>query len=53
MDDETLYYRRRAEEHRRFAAAARNDVARKRHLELAELLAGRASPSRIRAVDAR
>ena len=53
MEEETLYYRRRADEHRRFAAEALSDVARERHLELAELLAGRAAPPRAPAIDAR
>lgn len=42
MEDEHLYYRRRAEEHRRFAEAALSEEARRRHLQLAEMLAAKA-----------
>jgi hypothetical protein len=42
MESEHHYYVRRAQEHRRFAEAASSDVARHKHLKLAELLAARA-----------
>ncbi|WP_431868568.1 hypothetical protein [Allosphingosinicella sp.] len=44
MESEHHYYVRRAQEHRRFAEMAASDVARLKHLKLAELLAARARP---------
>lgn len=41
MTNDRIYYARRAAEERDAAARARTDDARRRHLELAELLAAR------------
>ncbi len=43
MNDDRIYFARRAEQERRAAALARGDDARRRHLELAELLSARAT----------
>lgn len=42
MESEQHYYVRRAREHRHLAESASSDVARLKHLKLAELLAERA-----------
>lgn len=42
MENEQNYYVRRAQEHRRFAETASSDVAKVKHLKMAELLAARA-----------
>ena len=41
MTDDRIYYARRAAEQRDLAARAANDDVRRRHLELAELMAAK------------
>jgi hypothetical protein len=43
MDNDQIYYARRAEEQRRAAEAAQSEDARRRHLDLAQLLAAHRS----------
>jgi len=43
MEDDRTYFARRAAEQRRVAARARDQDSRRRHLELAALLAARAA----------
>ena len=43
MKDDRIYFARRAEDEKRAAARAANDEIRRRHLELAALLAARAA----------
>lgn len=43
MENDRIYYERRAEDEKRAAERARDEEARRRHLELAKLLGERAS----------
>ena len=46
MTDDQIYYARRAQEQRRAAAEARSEIARRLHLELADLMMARLAEGR-------